>query len=89
MTLNRYAQRQDGNAAELIKLARQIGMSVEYIGRPVDLVVVYRSVVHLVEIKDKYGKYTPAQEDFIKRAKANGVEILTWRTTDDVLEMLK
>ena len=64
----RRAAKVDANQAEIISLLRQVpGVTVEVIGRPVDILIGYRGKNLLVEIKNKSGKdkLTDAQRKFI------------------------
>ena len=94
MSLNRYATRQDANAAKLIALARKLGMQVEIIKEPVDCFIAISGQWFALELKNpeyagkKPGRkreYTDQQLDFIDRCAHSGAPMLTWRTEDDVL----
>ena len=62
----RRAARTDANQAEIVKALRKIGCAVEFIGKPVDLLVCggqpKRTV--LIEVKTEDGRRTKAQESF-------------------------
>ena len=60
----RYAARIDGNSAAIVDALRKAGASVYHIKLPVDLLVGYRGVTMLVEIKNPETRYG--------RAGANG-----------------
>lgn len=62
----RRAARTDGNKAEIVAALRQAGCSVYDLRMPVDLLVGKNGKTMLVEIKDKGGRYTPAQEAFMQ-----------------------
>lgn len=49
----RYAAKVDGNQADIVEALRNIGCVVEIIGRPVDLLVGYRTHNFLLECKQK------------------------------------
>lgn len=85
----RRIHRSDANRAELVAFARACGITVFDIGRPVDLLVIIRGEWFPVELKSKDGKYTDAQKEFIKTCDANNAPVLTWRTTDDIVEALQ
>ena len=67
----RYANRVDDNQRQIVKALRMIpGLSVEMIGKPVDLLIGWQSNNYLFEVKreDKRGqqsRITPAQHKFI------------------------
>jgi hypothetical protein len=52
-----------------------------------DLLVGWRGVTYLVEIKGEKGKFTPAQEDFYTRWR--GGSILCLRTVSDAIDFLR
>jgi hypothetical protein len=85
MSLNRYAARRDANDAELLDCARKLGWWMIFVGFPVDYVSCFRNVLHFVELKTPKGRYTPAQEMFLKEANHHGITVLTWREISDVL----
>ena len=58
--------RSDANAEEIIAAWRRVGATVEAIGRPVDVVVGYKGVNYLAEIKTLRGKLRPRQEAFLE-----------------------
>jgi len=60
--------RTDLNQPDIITALKRIGATVYVIGRPVDLLVGYRSHNYLLECKNLGGrnKKTPAQEDFFR-----------------------
>lgn len=47
----RRAARTDTTQAEIIRTLRQLGVSVEIIGKPVDLMVCFKGEVSLIEVK--------------------------------------
>lgn len=68
----RRAARTDANQQEVINALERCGVSVEVIGKPVDLLVCCRGVTSLVEVKnpnrDRGGDgLTKAQVEFIQR----------------------
>ncbi len=60
--------RSDLNQPDIITALKKIGATVYVIGRPVDLLVGYRSQNYLLECKNLGGrnKKTPFQEEFIR-----------------------
>lgn len=51
MTMPKYGASVDLNQKEIVDALKQIGCSVETIGRPVDLLVGYRKRNFLIEVK--------------------------------------
>ncbi len=84
MSLNRYAQRRDGNESDLVKLARQCG--AEWVDEgPLDGWIFWRGDWTPVEIKVPSGRYTQLQKRFLERCRLNRARVWTWRTGEDVL----
>lgn len=68
MSLHRRAAKRDANEREIIKAAESLGAEVRQLssrGIP-DLLVGYRGVNYLWEVKVKSGKLTEDQEEFEK-----------------------
>jgi len=64
----RYAARVDKNQAEIVKVLRDAGAYVWIIGLPVDLLVGYKNLTFLVEIKDGSKKrLTALQDEFFQK----------------------
>ncbi len=65
----RRAARTDGNQKEIVKALRKIGVSVEIIKKPLDLLLCHRGVTSLAEIKNLEGfnRLTKDQVEFIAR----------------------
>ena len=80
----RRAAKQDANAAELVEYARNLGMVVDYIGLPVDLLVGHNGTFYPVEIKGKNGKYTKEQERFMRQCIKYNLPFVTWRSKEDI-----
>jgi len=59
MSLNRYATRKDANQPEIIEALRDIGATVFVLDAPCDLLVGYRRVNYLIEVKD--GNLPPSE----------------------------
>lgn len=57
MTLNRFAQRRDQNEPEIVRALQDIGCQVYRTGKPCDLIVRFRGVIHLLEIDNPQSKY--------------------------------
>jgi hypothetical protein len=63
----RHAARTDANQAEIVKALKSVGISVEYIKLPFDLVVFNprKRETAFVECKTEDGRLTKTQVDFI------------------------
>lgn len=62
----RHDKRRDANELEVVKALRKIGAAVYPIGLPVDLLVWFRGVLYLIEVKVEGGTYTKQQLKFIE-----------------------
>lgn len=81
----RVAAKRDTNEPEIIEAYSHIGATVYQLnekGVP-DLLVGFRGVTYLVEVKYGYGKLTEPQEDFIKVW--NGQPVLVVYNVDEAL----
>jgi hypothetical protein len=85
MSINRLAKRVDANQQQIVDRLRACSVSVEIIGKPVDLLVCCRGENVLMEVKGKDGRLTKAQVEFISRWPGR-VEIV--RSPDDALSAL-
>jgi hypothetical protein len=56
--------RADNNQDEIVKALEKIGCTVYKIGRPVDLLVGYRTFNFALDVKSKTGTMTPFQKKF-------------------------
>lgn len=65
----RNAARTDANQAEIVRALKRVGVSVEYIKLPFDLVVFNHRTkeTSFVECKTADGRLTKAQEEFMDR----------------------
>jgi hypothetical protein len=73
-------------AAALMKMGATVFSLAAIGGGCPDLLVGWRGVTYLVEVKGEKGKFTPAQTDFYERWKGGPIACL--RTTVDVVEFL-
>ena len=73
--------RADGNQAAIVQALRKIGVSVEPIGTPLDLLVATSLTnTFLMEVKDKGGKLSASQRAFIAGWKGR-IEVV-WSVED-------
>lgn len=63
----RNAARTDANHLEICKALRQIGVAVEYLKLPLDLLICHKGETMLMEIKAEGGRLTKDQVEFIAR----------------------
>ena len=63
----RRQARTDSNQAEICKALRDIGVSVEYLKLPLDLLICHKGETALMEIKTDKGRLTKDQIAFIAR----------------------
>ena len=76
--------RSDTNAKDLKKVAEQLGMSVEEIGRPVDWLVGAYGLTVACEVKTDKGKLRAGQESFLRAFKGHATVL---RTVEDVVRL--
>ena len=83
--MKRYAMRVDQSQAYIVKGLRSLGIHVEIIGQPVDLLIHWNARWHLMECKTgkRRRKDQPAQDAFMERF---GVPRVA--TLDDALKYL-
>ena len=63
----RHAAKTDANHAEICKALRQIGVSVEYIKLPLDILICFRGHTALAELKIEGESLNKNQVEFISR----------------------
>ena len=65
----RRAARKDDNQGAVVEALKRVGVSVEVIGRPVDLLICCRGVTSVMEVKNEEGRdrLTADQVRFIER----------------------
>jgi hypothetical protein len=81
----RRAARIDSTHTEIVRTLRQLGVAVENIKKPVDLLVCYRGETSLMEVKGTDGRLTKDQVEFIARWPGK-VHIV--RTPDDAIRAI-
>ena len=84
----RYAAKVDDNQRAIVEALRAIGATVYAIGRPVDLLVGYRRINTLLEIKNVHGKdaVSPRQQDFIDEWRG---QVAVVRNPEEAIAVLK
>jgi len=63
----RRAAKVDNNQADIIDALRRIGVQVEVIGLPLDLLICHRGETALMECKTAEGRLTKGQAEFLER----------------------
>lgn len=64
MSIRRHNAKRDANEGQIIAALEALGCQVKRIDTPVDLLVLHRGVVHLVEVKARKGRLTGDQSAF-------------------------
>jgi len=86
----RYASRADGNQAEIVAALRRAGASVTSLHRVgqgcPDLLVGYRGITYLMEVKTDNGKLTEPEDKFIREWE--GLEVAVIHHPDDALTVI-
>lgn len=67
--MKRYAANVDKNQSAIVEALRRIGVTVEIIGKPLDLLVCCRGETMLLEVKNPEGldRFTKEQAEFLAR----------------------
>ena len=84
MGLRRYANKRDANEADIIAALEALGCQVRRIDVPVDLLVLHRGTVHLVEVKTAKGRITRDQYAFFE-----GWPVTVLRSVDDAITFVR
>lgn len=83
----RRAAKVDGNQQAIVDRLRQCCVSVEVIGKPVDLLVCSRGETMLIEVKNPDGKDTVTKEQAEFLARWPG-KVFIVRTPDEAVRMV-
>lgn len=83
----RHAARTDSNQAEIVRALKRVGVSVEYIKLPFDLVIYNprKQETAFVEVKTEDGSLTKTQKEFIERWPG---KIYVVRSADDAVRQV-
>lgn len=84
LSLNRYDKRRDKNETEIINVFRSVGISVEPIDTPCDLIIGWGGRSALVEVKTEKGGYTESQKKFLTTWRG---DYITVRSVDQALKV--
>lgn len=59
-------KKRDANESEIIEALESVGASVVQLNRPIDLLVGFQGINHMIEVKNPKGKnrITPGQQEF-------------------------
>ncbi len=80
----RRAARTDNNATDIVKALRAIGIHVEHLRKPVDILCSHRNVWHVIEIKNTEGKNTLTADQVKFIAESQG-PVHVVRTPDEAI----
>jgi len=87
MGLNRYAKKRDKNESQIVYALRLRGADVEKLDTPVDLLIGYRGVTVLAEIKAPRTEPTKTQLAWLSEWKGGRRTVL--KTVDDAHALLE
>ena len=65
MSINRYNPSRDGNEKEIVNVFRNMGLSVERLNTPLDLLIGYNKKNYLIEVKMPNKKLNKNQIKFV------------------------
>jgi Holliday junction resolvase-like predicted endonuclease len=65
LSIRRHNAKRDSNEPAIVDALERLGCQVKRIDTPVDLLVLHRGVVHLVEVKTRKGRLTGDQSAFV------------------------
>jgi hypothetical protein len=82
--LRAYGNKRDASEAGIVEVLRVAGALVYRLDRPCDLLVYYRGVIRVVEVKTGKGKLTENQKEFRKHWPLHII-----RDVDGALEAVK
>jgi len=90
MSIHRRAAKRDANEPAIIEALRRAGAVVYPIsGKDVpDLLVIYRGVVDIIEVKTKTGKLTDGQREYHRMALEAGYYIPVVRNPEEALRAI-
>jgi hypothetical protein len=82
--MRKYGARRDVNEARIVPALRKRGATVRYLSAPglPDLLVGFRGVNYLLEVKAQKGKLTPPEQDFFDEWRGQAVIV---RSIEDAL----
>jgi hypothetical protein len=84
LSIRRHNAKRDGNEPGIIAALEAMGCIVHRMDTPVDLLVLHRGTVHLVEVKAKRGTLTKDQRSFVK-----GWPVTVLRSVDDAISFAR
>lgn len=87
MSLNRYAKKRDKNEKQIIRTLTSFGVQVFSLDLPVDLLLCFRGVTYLCEVKDgEKSTFTRAQIKFLLDW---GGDVFVLNSNEMALELVK
>jgi len=84
LSIRRHNAKRDGNEPGIIAALESMGCMVHRMDTPVDLLVLHRGTVHLVEVKAKRGTLTKDQRLFVE-----GWPVTVLRSVDDAISFAR
>lgn len=81
----RRASKIDDNQPDIIRALKAIGVSVEIIGKPVDLLICHRGETALLECKALDGRFTKDQVEFMARWPG---KVIVARTPEEAVRLV-
>lgn len=81
----RRAAKIDDNQPDIIRALKAVGVSVEIIGKPLDLLLCHRGETILLECKALDGRFTKDQGEFMARWPGR---IIVARTPDEAVRLV-
>ena len=82
-----HAKRRDSNEPPIVQALRGHGAIVKLQDKPLDLIVGYQSVTHLIEVKMPGAKLTPDQIEFIDTWRGGPVHIV--ESVEDAMDAIR
>jgi hypothetical protein len=77
MSLNRRAAKRDDSERAIIERLQLLGAEVHQLAKPVDLLIGWRGLTRIAEVKTGKGRLTEDQRAFLRTWSGNPVPILT------------
>lgn len=91
MSINRHAKARDANERAIVEALRHAGAYVVQLDKPLDLLVGFRGIWHVIEVKMPNGRITPAQETFFDDVRKHGGcgPTVVVRTATEALQLIE
>lgn len=86
--MKRNIGRTDGNQPEIMKVLRGVGAEVWFIGYPLDLLVAFRGLFHILEVKVPGEKPSSKQEKTLRKMRDSGCKAYVVHSVADALKAI-